>query len=271
MRLNYFRCLISTLAISLFFQIPGFLSAQQAGPGAGPGPGAGVAQTTLTTFETDDFSGSGICAMCHSGLDRRGNQRRVERRPLAIHHDGQRRQGPPVAGQDQLGGGSKSAREKYHRRQMQPMPHGHGPLPADYRRPDGARRGYCPWFSRPRSLPSRGCDGWGLLHTLPPDSTVQIGHTAELYREVCDRHLDLSSEPADLRALSESVRKLDAAGLRLQPHLRGPDRRFGALRQLPHAVHAGPGCKRGTCPDPGDGSGGIRRVSRADHLPGVGA
>ena len=68
MRLIYFRCLISMFAISLFFQIPGFLSAQQAGPGAGPGPGAGVAQTTLTTFETDDFSGSGICAMCHSSL-----------------------------------------------------------------------------------------------------------------------------------------------------------------------------------------------------------
>jgi hypothetical protein len=68
MRLIYFRCLISMFAISLFFQIPGFLSAQQAGPGAGPGPGAGVAQTTLTTFETDDFSGSGICALCHSGL-----------------------------------------------------------------------------------------------------------------------------------------------------------------------------------------------------------
>lgn len=64
MRINFFRCLILTLTITSFFQIPGFLSAQQ----AGPGPGAGVAQTTLTTFETDDFSGSGICAMCHSGL-----------------------------------------------------------------------------------------------------------------------------------------------------------------------------------------------------------
>jgi hypothetical protein len=50
------------------------LSAQQAGPGAGPGPGAGVAQTTLATFETNDFSGSGICAMCHSSLtDEVGN------------------------------------------------------------------------------------------------------------------------------------------------------------------------------------------------------
>ena len=70
MRMNYFRYLILTLAITLFFQIPDFLFAQQ----AGPGPGGGGAQTTLTTFETDDFSGSGICAMCHSSLtDEVGN------------------------------------------------------------------------------------------------------------------------------------------------------------------------------------------------------
>jgi hypothetical protein len=66
--------LVLTLTITLFLQIPDFLFAQQFGPGAGPGPGAGVAQTTLTTFETDDFSGSGICAMCHSNLtDEVGN------------------------------------------------------------------------------------------------------------------------------------------------------------------------------------------------------
>ena len=68
MRLNYFRYLILTVTIATFFQMSDLLFAQQFGPGAGPGPGGGVAQTTLTTFETDDFSGSGICAMCHSGL-----------------------------------------------------------------------------------------------------------------------------------------------------------------------------------------------------------
>ena len=68
MRKHYFRYLILTLTITSFFQIPDFLFAQQFGPGAGPGPVAGVAQTTLTTFGTADFSGSGICAMCHSGL-----------------------------------------------------------------------------------------------------------------------------------------------------------------------------------------------------------
>ena len=74
MRINYFRYLILTLAITSFFQISDFLFAQQFGPGAGPGPGGGMAQTTLTTFETDDFSGSGICAMCHSSLtDEAGN------------------------------------------------------------------------------------------------------------------------------------------------------------------------------------------------------
>ena len=43
MRLNYFRYLILMVAISLIFQIPGVLFAQQAGPGAGPGPGGVVA------------------------------------------------------------------------------------------------------------------------------------------------------------------------------------------------------------------------------------
>jgi hypothetical protein len=68
MRLNYFRYLILTVTIATFFQMSDLLFAQQFGPGGGPGPVGGVAQTTLTTFETDDFSGSGICAMCHSGL-----------------------------------------------------------------------------------------------------------------------------------------------------------------------------------------------------------
>jgi hypothetical protein len=74
MRKNYFRYLILTLIITSFFQIPDFLFAQQFGRGARPGPGGGMAQTTLTTFETDDFSGSGICALCHSSLtDEAGN------------------------------------------------------------------------------------------------------------------------------------------------------------------------------------------------------
>jgi hypothetical protein len=46
--------------------VPAEATAQ--GGGAGPGPGAGQAVTTLTTFETADFSGSGVCAMCHSRL-----------------------------------------------------------------------------------------------------------------------------------------------------------------------------------------------------------
>ncbi len=46
--------------VSLFF----FIAALSLGQGAGPGP----VTTTLTNFETADFSGSGICAMCHSGL-----------------------------------------------------------------------------------------------------------------------------------------------------------------------------------------------------------
>ena len=66
MRINFFRYLLWTIAVSAFLQILNFSLAQQFGPGAGPG--GGIAQTTLTTFETDDFSGSGICAMCHSSL-----------------------------------------------------------------------------------------------------------------------------------------------------------------------------------------------------------
>ena len=65
MRTNFLRYLLWTLAVSALCLLAGFsLALAQAGPGLG----AGVGQTTLTTFETDDFSGSGICAMCHSGL-----------------------------------------------------------------------------------------------------------------------------------------------------------------------------------------------------------
>ncbi len=40
----------------------------------GGGGGGGITGTTLTTFETADFSGSGICAFCHSSLrDSAGN------------------------------------------------------------------------------------------------------------------------------------------------------------------------------------------------------
>jgi hypothetical protein len=44
------------------------------GGGWGGGGGGGMTGTTLTTFETADFSGSGICAFCHSSLsDSAGN------------------------------------------------------------------------------------------------------------------------------------------------------------------------------------------------------
>lgn len=40
----------------------------------GGGGGGGMTGSTLTTFETTDFSGSGICAFCHSSLkDSAGN------------------------------------------------------------------------------------------------------------------------------------------------------------------------------------------------------
>ena len=70
MHLNFCRYFLLTLAITFFCQISDPLFAQQ----FGPGPGGGMAGTTLTTFETEDFSGSGICALCHSSLtDQAGN------------------------------------------------------------------------------------------------------------------------------------------------------------------------------------------------------
>ena len=66
------RTLLAVCVAVLFCLAPAVATAQ--GPGAGPGPGAGQAATALTTFVTDDFSGSGICASCHSGLtDEMGN------------------------------------------------------------------------------------------------------------------------------------------------------------------------------------------------------
>ncbi len=70
MRKTYVRYLILLFVLASFFFTSDILFAQQ----VGPGPGGGMAQTTLTTFETDDFSGSGICAFCHSRLtDEAGN------------------------------------------------------------------------------------------------------------------------------------------------------------------------------------------------------
>jgi hypothetical protein len=44
------------------------------GPGGGGCCGGGGISTTLTTFQTADFSGSGVCAFCHSALkDASGN------------------------------------------------------------------------------------------------------------------------------------------------------------------------------------------------------
>ena len=74
MRKTYVRYLVSAFLLTSFFFTSNLLFAQQFGRGAGPGPGGAPAQTTLTTFETDDFSGSGICAFCHSSLtDAAGN------------------------------------------------------------------------------------------------------------------------------------------------------------------------------------------------------
>lgn len=58
--------LLAACVAALFCFTPAVATAQ--GGGAGPGPGAGQAATMLTTFETLDFSGSGVCAMCHSRL-----------------------------------------------------------------------------------------------------------------------------------------------------------------------------------------------------------
>ena len=70
MRTIFLRYGVSVLAIISFSLVLDSSLAQQ----AGRGPGAVRAGTTLTTFETEDFSGSGICAMCHSSLvDEAGN------------------------------------------------------------------------------------------------------------------------------------------------------------------------------------------------------
>ncbi len=67
---KFFKYLLWALAVSALCQAAG-LSPAPAQPGPGPGTGGPAA---LTTFETNDFSGSGICALCHSRLtDEAGN------------------------------------------------------------------------------------------------------------------------------------------------------------------------------------------------------
>ncbi|MEW6569791.1 MAG: hypothetical protein AB1390_01250 [Nitrospirota bacterium] len=61
--------------LTLLFFTNGTVSARMGpGPAGGGGGGGGMSGTTLTIFETADFSGSGICAFCHSSLmDSAGN------------------------------------------------------------------------------------------------------------------------------------------------------------------------------------------------------
>jgi len=69
------KSLIVTLTIAFVCLTASFIFAQQfgRGPGGGGGPG-GAATTALTNFETILFSGSGVCAFCHSNLtDSAGN------------------------------------------------------------------------------------------------------------------------------------------------------------------------------------------------------
>ena len=66
MRNTLRRTLLAACVTVLICLAPAVATAQR--QGAGPGPGAGQGATTLTTFQTNDFSGSGVCASCHSGL-----------------------------------------------------------------------------------------------------------------------------------------------------------------------------------------------------------
>ncbi len=132
------RSIILALTMTLLLQTSDFAFAQQAGRGAGPGPGpgAGLAATTLTIFETDDFSGSGICALCHSRLtDEAGTD---------VSNDAQWRSTMMAnAAKDPLWQAKISAEVVlesanpeaiFNRRKMQPLPYGHGPLPGENRR-----------------------------------------------------------------------------------------------------------------------------------------
>lgn len=193
--------------MTFFFQISDFAFAQQAGPGAGPGQGAGMVATTLTTFETDDFSGSGNCALCHSRLtDEAGND---------VSNDAQWRSTMMAnAAKDPLWQAKISS-------EVDRNPHVQDVIEEKCSRchmgmaryqamTDGTDVGaLSPGFLRPHSLPSRGRHGQCLLHPLPPDSTGQVGHIEQFYRKVCYRHRHRSAESIDIRTLRSTSSKPD--------------------------------------------------------------
>ena len=166
------RHILLALTMTFIFQISDVALAQQAGPG--PGQGGGMGLTTLTTFETDDFSGSGICALCHSRLtDEAGSD---------VSNDAQWRSTMMAnAAKDPLWQAKISS-------EIDRNPHVQAVIEEKCSRchmgmaryqaiTDGtACRCSFPGFSRPRSLPPRGRYGRRLLHPLPPDTTGQIGH-----------------------------------------------------------------------------------------------
>jgi hypothetical protein len=67
---------IFTMTVSVIVAGNGFSQ----GPGGGRGPGETGGDTSLTRFTTDDFSGSGNCAFCHSGrIDNTGRDVSMDR------------------------------------------------------------------------------------------------------------------------------------------------------------------------------------------------
>ena len=160
------KSLIVTLTIAFVCLTASFIFAQQFGPGPGGGAGpGGTATTALTNFETTLFSGSGVCAFCHSNLtDSAGND---------VSNDAHWRSTMMAnAAKDPLWQAKIESEvnrnphlQDCHRRKMFPLSYGHGALSGNY----GWDRCRCLEyrFSGCGTSTSRSSNGWRILYTLP--------------------------------------------------------------------------------------------------------
>ncbi len=140
-------------------------------PTPSPAEPVAAAGAPLSTFNTADFAGSGLCVLCHEGLfDAEGNDVSITTHWRSTMMANAAR--PGLAGQGCVRGSAQPAAGR-DRGEVRRLPR------SDGRDPDRDRRGRGePLRERPvsaREPAPRGGAGWRFVHSVPPDPARQPG------------------------------------------------------------------------------------------------